>query len=119
MEYGLIPKINQYRDNHELEIQKIQGPNTNNETLKANDQSKLLEVQREEFSEVSEASEVKKTNLEKSNAQYEVVLTNTNFGFNDSSKDFYVRATRGNAQNQYPTEEMMRLKSYLMSLESV
>ena len=44
-----------------------------------------------------------------------ITLTNTNFGFNDSSKDFYVKAVRGNSENQYPTQDMMRIKSFLMS----
>ena len=49
--------------------------------------------------------------------KYEVTLSNTNFGFNDTSKDFYVKVTRGNTENQYPTEDMMRLKAYMLSLQ--
>ena len=42
---------------------------------------------------------------------------NTNFGFNDKSRDFLKKVTRGNAENQYPTEDMMRIKAYMLSLQ--
>jgi len=49
----------------------------------------------------------------------EVKLYNTNFGFNDSSKDFFIKVDRGAfSENKYPTDEIMRLKSYLNKLEN-
>jgi hypothetical protein len=48
--------------------------------------------------------------------KYEVTLANYNFGFNDKSNDFFVKVSRGSVENQYPTEDMMRLKAYLMSM---
>lgn len=115
MEYGLIPKIDQYRDNKEVEIQTI---NASTQTAEAKEQNKLQELQKEEFIKAGKADQVQKTDSESLAPKYEVTLTNMNFGFNDSSKDFFVRATRGTAENQYPTEQMMRLKSYLMSLDN-
>ncbi len=47
----------------------------------------------------------------------EVTLYNSDFGFNDSSKDFFIKVSRGTfVDNKYPTDELMRLKSYLNKL---
>ncbi len=45
----------------------------------------------------------------------EVLLTNLNFGYNSSSKDFFVRVVRGDVENQFPTDEMMKLKAYFIA----
>jgi len=115
MEFGLIPKIMQYEDNKSLEIEKVQ---VSNQTSKLNEQNKLAQVEKEDFLKAEKTSSVEKTTSERTKDYHEVVLTNMNFGFNDSSKDFFVRAVRGNMENQYPTEHMMRLKSYLMNLDT-
>ena len=112
MEYGLIPRIDQYSNNKSLELQKISATNI---TSKTDEQSKLSEVAKDEVSNTSSEIKVNKTTTEAIKNQHEVVLTNTNFGFNDSSNDFFVRATRGDAVNQYPTEQMMRIKSFVMN----
>ncbi|XOB60997.1 hypothetical protein ACMC56_10320 [Campylobacterota bacterium DY0563] len=121
MEYGLIPTINQYADNNELLIQQVQP---SNEIAKLSNGNEAKQIARDAFlkgiDEVSDSSEVSKSN-EVSSAkvsQYqEVVLTNLNFGFNDASRDFYVKAVRGEAENQYPTDDMMRLKAYYLAQE--
>lgn len=116
MEYGMIPKINQFSDNRTLEIQKVQSTTESSQIKNKND---LKQIQQETLVKAKEVSDIKELNtqaLDKS--KYEVTLTNTNFGFNDSSKDFYVKAIRGNAENQYPTEDMMRIKSYLINLDN-
>ena len=46
-----------------------------------------------------------------------MTLSNTNFGFNNSSQDFFVRVERGTAENQYPTEDMMRVKAQMRALQ--
>ena len=76
-------------------------------------------MQQEAISKEKESTEAKKvgTNSATSN-KYEVVLSNTNFGYNGSSKDFYVKVERGSVENQYPTEDMMRVKAYLLNLDS-
>lgn len=121
MEYGLIPSINQYADNHEILIQQIQ-PSSEIAKLKNGDEAKEIaknnflkgvDKTSEDASEVTETAKVSPQNT----AQFqEVVLTNLNFGFNDSSRDFFVRATRGEIENQYPTDEMMKMKAYFMEL---
>ncbi|MBU0923766.1 hypothetical protein KKG81_02665 [bacterium] len=116
MEYGLIPKLNQFVDNRSLEVQKVQPLRESSEVESKNE---LKQLQQDILVKAKEVSNVEKTKTETQSAsKYEVVLTNTNFGFNDSSKDFYVKAVRGNAENQYPTQDMMRVKAYLMNLDT-
>ena len=116
MEYGLMPKIDQFSDNKALEIQKVQSSTKSSET-KSKDE--LQQIQEAAITKEKEVSQTKKVENDTSSSnKYEVVLSNTNFGFNDSSKDFYVKVERGNAENQYPTEEMMRVKAYLLNQDS-
>jgi hypothetical protein len=116
MEYGLISKLNQFTDNRALEIQKVQ-PTQKSSEISSKDE--LKQIQKEILVKEKKVSDVKEVKNETSTpSKYEVVLTNMNFGFNDSSKDFYVKAIRGNVENQYPTQDMMKLKSYLMNLNS-
>ena len=115
MEYGLIPTINQYAENNELLVQQVQ-PSTEIAKISSENGSKGITL--DSMEEVSDASEISKANeisSEEVSHYQEVVLTNFNFGFNDSSKDFYVKAIRGESENQYPTDEMMRLKAYYIA----
>ena len=114
MEYGLIPKIDQFTDNRALEIQKVQSSASSSEVK---NKENLEQVQQEAIIKAKEASDVKEVKNEKvaSSQKYEVLLSNTNFGYNDSSKDFYVKVARGNVENQYPTQEMMKMKAYLLT----
>ena len=116
MEYGMMPKIDQFSDNKALEIQKVQSSAKSSET-KSKDE--LQQIQEAAITKEKEVSQTKKVENDTSSSnKYEVVLSNTNFGYNDSSKDFYVKVERGSAENQYPTEEMMRVKAYMLSLDS-
>jgi len=45
----------------------------------------------------------------------EVILDNVKFGYNKDSKDFFVKVTRGEAEYKYPTEDMMRVKAYILN----
>ena len=67
---------------------------------------------------IKEVSETKKIESQVQDNTFEVVLSNTNFGYNDKSKDFYVKVQRGDTENQYPTEQMMKMKAYMMSLDT-
>ena len=116
MEYGIMPKIDQFSDNKALEIQKVQQSSKSSELTTKDNLEEIQQVAIEKEKEVSQAKEIKNSNT--SSSKYEVVLTNLNFGFNDSSKDFYVKAIRGEAENQYPTEDMMKLKAYLLNQDS-
>lgn len=118
MEYGLIPRINQYVDNNKIQTQQIQASNQIT-PLKNADEAKILEdeaflkgVDEKALTKTSESKEVSSQKV----AEYqEIELTNLNFGYNESSHDFYVKAIRGEAQNQYPTDEMMKLKAYFIA----
>lgn len=120
MEYGLIPTINQYADNNELLLQQVQ-PSSEIAKLSSGDEAKKIakdnfmkgiEATDDKTSETKDASKVTASAAAK---YQEVVLTNLNFGFNNSSGDFYVKAIRGDKENQYPTDEMMRLKAYYIA----
>ena len=116
MQYGMLPKIDQFTDNKILEVKKIQPSNKSSEIT--TDEA-IKKVEQEGISKEKEVSETK--NIEDKATtpnKFEVVLSNTNFGYNSSSKDFYVKVERGNTENQYPTQDMMRTKAYLMSLNS-
>ncbi len=113
MEYGLIPKIDQAAQNYQLLVQQVQP---SNEIAKLKEQNEAKEIAKENFLKPKEKEEVTESSTPIKAVPYqEVVLTNLNFGFNNSSKDFYVKAIRGEAENQYPTDEMMRLKAYFIA----
>lgn len=116
MEYGTIPKLNQFVDNRSVEIQKVQS---SQESSEVKNKDELKQIQQDILVKEKEVSDVKQVKNEApSSSKYEVVLANMNFGFNDSSKDFYVKVARGNTENQYPTEDMMRIKAFLMNSET-
>lgn len=113
MEYGVMPKLNQYTENKALDLLKVQS-SANSAKVSENDQLKKLQT--EFLDEKIDVIQPKKVESDIKTPKFEYTLTNTNFGFNDASKDFYVKAIRGKAENQYPTEDLMRLKAYMMSL---
>jgi len=52
------------------------------------------------------------------NKKNEVLLDNVKFGFDTNSKEFFVRVINDGVVHQYPTDQMMRLKTHLnQSLE--
>ena len=112
MELGLIPKLEQFNFNSQAKVQIV------NETQKlqnVKEEKETKEILVNEFLKVDENKEIDKTNIKNISSYNEVVLTNLNFGFNNSSRDFFVKAIHGEVENQYPTDDMMRLKAYLMS----
>ena len=115
MELGNIPKIDQFKDNKAVEMQQVKS--TSN-LAKTDEQRELKEIQKKSIDQAKENSDVQKAQNESaSKSKYEVVLSNTNFGFNSSSQDFFVRVERGNSENQSPTVVMMRVKAQMMALQ--
>lgn len=119
MEYGLTSKINQYADNHQIAIQQVQP---SNEIAKLKNGNEAKEIAKENFlkgvekaDEASKTSETKEVSAQKVSQYQEVVLTNLNFGYNSDSRDFFVKAVRGNIENQFPTDEMMKMKAYFIA----
>ena len=115
MELGNIPKIDQYKENKAVDMQHVKS--TSN-LAKTDEQKELKEIQKKSIDQARENSDVQKAQNEStSKSKYEVTLSNTNFGFNNSSQDFFVRVERGTAENQYPTEDMMRVKAQMRALQ--
>ena len=114
MEYGTVAKLRQFVDTSSVEVQRVQSSKDSSEIKNKNE---LKQIQQEVIAEEKKTSDVKEVKNDSSSApKYEVVLSNTNFGYNDSSKDFFVKVERANVENQYPTQEMMQLKAYMLSI---
>jgi|GEM_PF-423663 len=114
MEYGLMPTIDQYANNNQLLIQQVQ-PSDEISSAKLREGEEAKQIAKANFLKPEEAEETKEVDPQKVSRYQEVVLTNLNFGFNDESKDFYVKVKRGDVENQFPTDEMMRLKAYFIA----
>ena len=95
MELGRISEIDNAQTNH---VQKI-------EKVKETDQNQKI-VPDEQYKNAAPKSAADDIN--------EVVLDNVRFGYNKSSQDFFVKVTRGEAEYKYPTEDMMKVKAYLL-----
>lgn len=117
MEYGMLPKIDQFSDNKALEVQKVQPSSKSSEVTAKDNLEEIKQSAIDKQKEVSQTEDIK-NNTSTASSKYETVLTNLNFGFNDASKDFYVKAIRGKSENQYPTQDMMRIKAYLLSQDT-
>ena len=118
MELGIIPKMDQFRDNKSVEMQQVKST-SQSQDIKNDVKDSLKEIQKESLLEAknsAKAQEIKNDAL--ANSKYEIVLSNTNFGYNNNSQDFFVRVERGKAENQYPTEDMMRVKAYMLSQQA-
>lgn len=110
MEYGMVSKLSQFTDNKALEVQKVQ---TSSQSAEIKNRQNLESIQEKskESSNVSQVQNQKSVTSQK----YEVLLTNTNFGYNVNSRDFFVKVERGKVENQYPTEQMMKIKAYIQN----
>lgn len=113
MEVGNIPRFEQFENkipqNVEA-IKKIQETKLLTEEVKNKniDHPELIE----EFTKTSQA----KLQEAPKAPPIEFMISNVNFGYNPESKDFYVKVNRSDYMSQYPTDEMMKLKVYLMHL---
>lgn len=96
MELGKIAEIDVAKTNHIEKIQTVQEVD-----------EKYKTIQDDEYKKNENKLEVADTN--------EVILDNIRFGYNKSSKDFFVKVTRGDAEYKYPTEDMMRVKAQLLN----
>ena len=100
MELGRIAEIDNAKLNNVEKVQKVNETSENDRV-----------IQDEEYKKVLGNREIIDKN--------EVILDNVMFGYNKSSKDFFVKVTKGEAEYKYPTEDMMKVKAYLLQeLES-
>lgn len=95
MELGRVAEIDNAKQNNIEKIQKIN---------KADDSNKV--IQNDEYKKALGNQEVPDLN--------EVILDNVKFGYNKQSQDFFVKVTRGEAEYRYPTEDMMKVKAYIL-----
>lgn len=101
MEIGRIAEIDNAKQNNIEKIQKV-----------SNVDEKVKVIQDDEYK--------KAMSPENNTPQNEVILDNIKFGYNKNSKDFFVKVTRGEVENKYPTEDMMKIKAFsLKELETL
>jgi hypothetical protein len=94
MQLGRMEMIDQSKVDHIAKISKIQEAETK---AKVNPDDKYK-------------NELRKS----SDTVNEVMLDNVKFGFNEKTKEFFVRVSKGELEYQFPTEDMMKLKQTLM-----
>ena len=86
------------------------------------DNAKLNNIEKaQKVSELDEKSKViqedeykKALGTDTATPKNEVILDNVRFGYNKNSKDFFVKVTRGDAEYKYPTEDMMKVKAFIL-----
>lgn len=94
MQIGIIPNIDNAKENVVEKNQKVKSIS--------------------EETRVIQDEEYKDSLAEESAQKNEVILDNIRFGYNKKSKDFFVKITRGDIEMKYPTEDMMKLKAFLL-----
>jgi uncharacterized FlaG/YvyC family protein len=116
MEIGIIPRMDQYKDNKNVEMQQVKSTS---DSASINNKKDLEQIQQAILSKAKESKVVEQVKADpaKVAAKFETLISNINFGYNKESKDFYVKVTRGDIENQYPTEEMMRVKAFVLSMQ--
>ncbi len=95
MEIGRIAEIDNSKLNNLEKIEKVSNVDEKNKVIKEDEYKKSLGSQ-----DVSDKNEV--------------ILDNVKFGYNKSSKDFFVKVTRAEAEYKYPTEDMMKVKAFIL-----
>lgn len=95
MEIGRVAQIDNAKQNNIEKTQKVSTIEEKNKT-----------IQDEEYK--------KNSNILPDTELNEVIIDNVRFGYNKESKDFFVKVTRGEAEYKYPTEDMMKVKAFLL-----
>jgi uncharacterized FlaG/YvyC family protein len=100
MEIGRIAQIENSKVNNSEKSQKVVNVDEKNKVIQEDEYKKAL-------------------GLDNMADKNEIILDNVKFGYNKSSKDFFVKITRGEAEYKYPTEDIMKVKAYILQeLES-
>jgi hypothetical protein len=95
MEIGRVAEIDNAKVNNVEKVQKISNVDEQNKVIKEDEYKKAY-------------------GPESTPDKNEVILDNVRFGYNKSSKDFFVKVTRGEAEYKYPTEDMMKVKAFIL-----
>ena len=100
MEIGRVAEIDNAKTNNVEKLTKISNLDQKNKVIAEDEYKKALSP-------------------DATASKNEVILDNVKFGYNKDSKDFFVKVTRGEAEYKYPTEDMMKVKAYILQeLES-
>jgi uncharacterized FlaG/YvyC family protein len=113
MEVGNIPVFELYNTTIPRKIDVIQKTH---ETHLLNEEVDNRNIDHPELVKELMATRKTQPKQELNKQSVEFVISNVNFGYNPESKDFYVKVNRSDYMAQYPTDEMMKLKAYLMHL---
>ena len=95
MEIGRVADIDNAQVNNIEKVQKVSNVDDKNRV-----------VQDDEYKKTLGSEQI----IEKN----EVMLDNVKFGYNKSSKDFFIKITRAEAEYKYPTEDMMKVKAFIL-----
>ena len=95
MEIGKIPDIDNAQLNNIEKVQRINNVDDKNKVVADDEYKKTLGKE-----QIVDANEV--------------ILDNVRFGYNKNSKDFFVKITRAEAEYKYPTEDMMKVKAFIL-----
>ncbi len=95
MQIGRMAEIDNAQQNHSQKVEKVNEVTDDNKIISDEEYKKTL----------GSSNETEKI---------EVMLDNVKFGFNKDSRDFFVKITKGNSEFKYPTEDMMKVKAFLL-----
>ena len=95
MEIGRVAEIDNAKTNNVEKLTKISNLDQKNKVIAEDEYKKALSP-------------------DATASKNEVILDNVKFGYNKDSKDFFVKVTRGDAEYKYPTEDMMKVKAYVL-----
>lgn len=95
MEIGRVAEIDNAKLNNVEKAQKVSELNEKNKVIQEDEYKKAL-------------------GADTASVKNEVILDNVRFGYNKNSRDFFVKVTRGEAEYKYPTEDMMKVKAFLL-----
>lgn len=93
----------------QIENSKVNNSEKSKQVINVDEKNKV--IQEDEYKKALGSDNMAEKN--------EIILDNVKFGYNKSSKDFFVKITRGEAEYKYPTEDIMKVKAYILQeLES-
>lgn len=95
MEIGRVAQIDLAKENYDVKSKEVANVNQKHKAIEEEEYKKSLSVDAD-------------------SRLNEVILDNIQFGYNKKSKDFFVKITRGDMERKYPTEDMMRVKAFLL-----
>ncbi|AXX95986.1 flagellin [Arcobacter ellisii] len=95
MEIGRVAEIDNAKLNNSEKVKKVSEVNDKNKVIQDDEYKKSVGNQ-------------------DSSEKNEVILDNIRFGYNKNSRDFFVKVTRGDAEYKYPTEDMMKVKAFIL-----